>query len=41
LWLSVPTAHAPLPSTFLVQYSSVHSQLVARFLPEKQAFTHL
>ena len=30
-----------LPSTFLVRDSSVCFPLVAKFLPEKQAFTHL
>jgi hypothetical protein len=29
-------ARALLPSTFLVQYSSVHSLLIAKFLPEKE-----
>jgi len=30
-----------LPSTFLDQYSSVHSLLVGEFLPEKQSLTRL
>jgi hypothetical protein len=30
-----------LPSTFLVRDSSVCFPTVAKFLPEKQAFTHL
>jgi hypothetical protein len=41
LWLSLPTDRALLPSTFLVQFSSVHTLLVAEFLSEKQSCAHV